>query len=114
MRNHSTAVLFVSVAVLAAGCGRDNATEHRAAQDARGTADRISLTGCVETAPGSGNEFALQHVRLEPIGEQPSDALTATSDSPITEGSWVRLAIADEAQLRDRMGERVTYLRFGR
>lgn len=108
MRNHSMAALFVSVAVLAAGCGGDKTTDYRAAQDAGGSAERISLTGCVETAPGRGNEFALQHVRLEPLGGQPSDALTARQDTPITEGSWVRLAMADEAQLRDRMGERVT------
>jgi hypothetical protein len=107
MRNHSMAVLFVSMAMLAAGCGRDKATDYRAAQ-VGGTAERISLSGCVETAPGRANEFALQHVRLEPLGEQPSDALTATSDIPITEGSWVRLAMADEAQLREHMGERVT------
>jgi hypothetical protein len=108
MRNQSMAVLFVSVAVLAAGCGRDQGTDHSAARDSRGTADRISLTGCLETAPGSGNEFALQHVRLQPLGDQPSDALTARQDTPITEGSWVRLAMADEAQLREHMGERVT------
>jgi hypothetical protein len=110
MRNrwkHSL-IAAAACAVLAAGCGGDKATDYRAAQDAGSSSERISLTGCVETAPGRAGEFALQHVRLQPLGEQPSDALTATSGQPITEGSWVRLAMADEAQLRERVGERVT------
>jgi hypothetical protein len=108
MRNQSMAALFVSVA-LAAGCGGDKATDHRAAQDARQSPQTISLTGCIGVAPGSANEFALQQVRMAPLGEQPSDAPTATSGSPVNEGSWVRLAMdGGNDELRTRVGQRVT------
>jgi hypothetical protein len=93
-------------AVLAAGCGRgDQPTDYRAAQDGATPGETVSLTGCIETAPGRANEFALQHVRLDPLGDPPTPA----ASHAITEGSWVRLAMADDTQqLRERVGERVT------
>jgi hypothetical protein len=111
MRTYWTQGLIVPLAcaVLSVGCGRgDGAADHRAAQDAAGSSAQISLNGCIGVAPGSANQFALEHVRVTSHGEQPSDALTQSSASAITEGSWVRLAMGDNDQLRERVGERVT------
>jgi hypothetical protein len=112
MRNQWKQRMLVPVAcaLLAVGCGQgDKATDHRAAQDADDSTERVSLSGCIGVAPGQANQFALQHVRIAPLAEQPSDAMTYRATPPINEGSWVRLAMShDEQQLRERVGERVT------
>ena len=100
---------LAAAAALAAGCNADTKGEQRAAQDAESSSQVVSLTGCVATSPSGAGEYALQNVRLAPLGEQPSDAPTLTSNNAITEGSWVRLAMDENAaQLRERMGQRVT------
>jgi hypothetical protein len=102
-------IAATACAVLAAGCGGEQRdADERAAHDA--TAETVTLHGCVGVAPGSANEFALQHVRLEPAGEPASDALPDTVPPPINDGSWVRLAMGNDAQLRERVGQRVTII----
>jgi hypothetical protein len=110
MRNKwkNSLIASVACAVLAAGCGGgQRGADQRAAHDS--SAEAVTLTGCIGVAPGSANEFALQQVRVTPPVEQPSGALTYSSGGVVTEGSWVRLAMGDNAQqLRERVGERVT------
>ena len=94
-----------------AGCwggSGDGANDDRRANDPASSSQTISLTGCVETAPGSATEFALRNVRLAPLAEQPSDAPTITSNNAIREGSWVRLTMGDPEQLRAHVGQKVS------
>jgi hypothetical protein len=112
MQNHLKQALIVPVAawaLLAGGCGGDRADQTRAAEEAAGSASAISLNGCIGVAPGSANEFALQHVRVTSAGEQPSGTPSSAQPHAVNEGSWVRLAMADgPGQLRERVGQRVT------
>lgn len=95
-------------AALAAGCRSDKG-ETRAANDAESSTQAVSLTGCVAVSPGGGSEFALENVRLAPLGQQPSDAPTHTSNNAIREGSWVRLTGSERVEdIRKHVGQRVT------
>jgi hypothetical protein len=67
----------------------------------------VSLSGCVEAAPGTG-QFVLRNVRLEPRGQGDPQASTTTPGAHgITEGAWVRLNAAEQ-DLTTFLGQRVT------
>jgi hypothetical protein len=69
----------------------------------------VSLSGCVEAAPGP-RQYVLRHVRFEPreTGDPHIDTTTASAHG-ITEGAWVRLR-AGEQDLGAQAGRRVTIL----
>jgi hypothetical protein len=99
----------VLCATLAVGCTDrkdDAANRDRPAQDAGSSSQMVTLSGCVEMAAAS-NQFTLSSVHLAPAGEQPSDA-ASTANSPITEGSYVRLSVQDTDQLSGHVGQRVS------
>jgi len=84
----------------------DSQPEARAEAPARAT---VSLSGCVEAAPGP-RRYVLRHVRFEPreTGDPHIDTTTAGAHG-ITEGSWIRLR-AGEEDLGAQAGRRVTIL----
>jgi hypothetical protein len=116
MRKSSSARVLAgfACAVMLTACGADDgANEDRAAQ----TPDRaqqgapaqalVSLSGCVEAAPGT-NQYVLRNVRLEPRGQgDPQAATTTPAPQGITEGAWVRLNAGDQ-DLNAHLGQRVT------
>ncbi len=66
----------------------------------------IGLKGCVEGA-SDPSEFVLRNVQLEPMPSQPTDAPTGPGVS-VTEGSSVRLKMADSDQLKKNLGQIVS------
>jgi hypothetical protein len=100
--------------VLMTGCGNtDGSTDDRTArQPAAGQAEKpaqatVSISGCVEAAPGP-RQYVLRHVRFEPreTGDPHIDTTTAGAYG-ITEGAWVRLRVGEE-DLGPHAGRRVT------
>jgi hypothetical protein len=99
-------------ASLASGCNRkaDDRADSRGPREAGAPPPIVALTGCVQLAPGTGNEFALVNVHMPEPARQPS-AIVTSEESPanaITEGSWVRLAAVDRDELQKHIGKRVT------
>jgi hypothetical protein len=96
-----------------AGCAASKADEGRQAQQAAGTAGEagatVSLSGCVEAAPGP-RQYVLKHVRFEPreSGDPHIDTTTAGAYG-ITQGAWVRLRDGGQ-DLATQTGRRVTVL----
>jgi hypothetical protein len=107
------ALPLMSAALTVACKGNDRASDRAkdvGPRDAGAPPPFVALTGCLQLAPGSGNEFALLNVHKPEPAQQPS-ALPTVEESPfnaITEGSWVRLAGADLDELKRHMGERVS------
>jgi hypothetical protein len=105
----------VLYAMLMIGCvGKDNSTDERGAQQPDAKPEppaqaTVSLSGCVEAAPGPRN-YVLRHVRFEPreTGDPHIDTTTAGAHG-ITEGAWVRLRVGKE-DLGPHAGRRVTIL----
>jgi hypothetical protein len=97
-------VLFATVGMACGGSANDRAAETRSTQDARAGTQQVLLTGCVEAGQGSDG-YVLRNVRLAPVPEQPSDALTAPGIRIISEGSWVRLKMNDRDELRSHLGQ---------
>ena len=103
-------------AMLMIGCaGKDSSTDEGRAQqpeaskpDAPAQAT-VSISGCVEAAPGP-RQYVLRHVRFEPreTGDPHIDTTTAGAHG-ITEGAWVRLRAGKE-DLGPHAGRRVTIL----
>ena len=99
-------------AVLLAGCTQEvgdraqdrTAIDHATNQQKQAT--EISLTGCVTTGVGT-NQFMLKDVRTVPLGEQPTDALSATN-SKVPGNTAIRLAIADADQIEKLVGQTVS------
>jgi hypothetical protein len=102
-------------ATLAVGCGGSDGenTERRAQGPQTATPEQqsaqatVSLTGCVEPAPGT-KQYILRNVHF--VGQQASDPQrTTTTPGPhgITEGAFVRLAAGDQ-DLAGHLGQRVT------
>ena len=95
--------MSVICAAVAAGCARS---------DERGQAETpaqatVSLSGCVEAAPGT-NRYTLRNVRFEPrLTGDPHAGTTTPGPHGITEGAWVRLDGGDQ-DLRSVLGQRVT------
>ena len=111
-------------AALVAGCGRGDDNGREPARQAQANAPEaaakanapeppaqatVSLSGCVEAAPGP-RRYVLRNVRFEPreSGDPHIDTTTAGAHG-ITEGAWVRL-IAGEQDLGSLSGRRVTIL----
>ena len=106
----------VLCATLMVGCaGKEDSTDERSAQrpeanegepPARAT---VSISGCVEAAPGP-RQYVLRHVRFEPRekGDPHIDTTTAGAHG-ITEGAWVRLRVGKD-DLGPHAGRRVTIL----
>jgi hypothetical protein len=104
---------FACAAIIAACGGADPANDDARAQAPAGARQTdpaqalVSLSGCVEAAPGS-NQYVLRHVRFEPRGQaDPHAATTTAAAHGITEGAWVRLDAANQ-DLTSYLGQRVT------
>ena len=103
----------VVCALMIAGCAgkKDDASGNaRKAEATKGEAPAqatVSLSGCVEAAPGP-RHYVLRHVRFEPreTGDPHIDTTTAGAYG-ITEGAWVRLR-SGEQDLGPQAGRRVT------
>ena len=97
---------IIGAAVLI-GCTANNPPDRVVESGPKQTDARpITLAGCVGTRPGTRAVHVLTQVRMPPLAEQPSDAPSSTGQS-ITEGSQVRLAMADRSQLRKLVGQTV-------
>jgi hypothetical protein len=103
-------------AMLTVGCaGKDGSTDERRAQQPEATEAEppaqatVSISGCVEAAPGP-RQYVLRHVRFEPreTGDPHIDTTTASAHG-ITEGAWVRLRVGKD-DLGPHAGRRVTIL----
>ena len=114
MRNSWSIVptVLLSGAVLVAGCrGSDRPNDELRARTPQSTAPEqpavamISLTGCLEAAPGK-NQYVLRNVRWEPRAGDPHATTTTPGGHGITEGAWVRLDGTGQ-DLNSHMGERV-------
>ena len=105
------ATLLSSTAVVAGCGGSDGFSDERRAQAPREkqpeqpAAATISLSGCLEAAPGS-NQFVLRNVRWEPRAGDPQASTTTPGGHGITEGAWVRLEGGGQ-DLGSHLGERV-------
>ena len=105
------AVLAVATAACGGGDGRN---QERQAQQPVSNApeaqaqNMVSLSGCVEAAPGT-QQFVLRNVRLEPRQGEPDRDTTTPGAQGITEGAWVRLNAADQ-DLASHAGQRVTIM----
>jgi hypothetical protein len=122
-----TGVTAACAAIIACG-GSDGANQDRPAQ----TADRrpeqpgqtqpaaqaqpqtqsqapaaalVSLSGCLEAAPGT-DQFVLRNVRVEPRAGDPHATTTTPGGHGITEGAWVRVDGKGQ-DLRGHLGQRV-------
>jgi hypothetical protein len=99
--------------VMAAGCGgSDGRNDEIQAQahsrnrlDQQQPAATVSLSGCLEAAPGS-NQYVLRNVRFEPRAGDPHATTTTPGGHGITEGAWVRLD-GSAQDLSSHLGERV-------
>jgi len=97
------------------GCaGRESNDDHRAQQPEASKAEppaqaTVSISGCVEAAPGP-RQYVLRNVRFEPreTGDPHIDTTTAGAHG-ITEGAWVRLRVGKD-DLGPHAGRRVTIL----
>jgi hypothetical protein len=100
----------IAAAALMIACSREvkeqSSPEHPRADSGGRKMETIALKGCVQGGTGT-NEYVLQHVQLEPIAAQPSDAPTSVGAS-ITEGSAVRLRMTDSDQLKSHLGQIVS------
>ena len=66
----------------------------------------VSLSGCLEAAPGT-DRYVLRNVRFEPRAKgDPQRTTTTAGGHGITEGAWVRLD-GGHANLQDLLGQRV-------
>ena len=111
MRRRRGAVALTCVMLMTACGGDDGANDERRAQAPEGTptdapaAALVSLSGCVETGPGT-NQYLLRNVRFEPRQGDPQATTTTAGGHGITEGSWVRLEGGDQ-NLESYLGQRV-------
>jgi len=104
----------VLCAAVMVGCGRRDAIDAgRAALQPQANKPEppaqatVSLSGCVEVAPGP-RQYVLRNVRFEPHqSSDPHRDTTSAGAHGITEGAWVRLDAGDQ-DLASRAGRRVT------
>jgi hypothetical protein len=114
MRNGWSIVLtaLLSAAAMVAGCGGSDgandeiqAQAHNRNRPEQQAAATVSLSGCLEAAPGS-NQYVLRNVRFEPRAGDPHATTTTSGGHGITEGSWVRLD-GGAQDFSGHLGERV-------
>lgn len=101
-------IALACVALMAACGGDDGANDERRAQSSAASspaAAMVSLSGCVETGPGT-NQLVLRNVRFEPRQGDPHANSTTPGAHGITEGAWVRLEGEDQ-NLEQYLGQRV-------
>ena len=112
MRKHlshlAIALLTASIGVACTG-GSSPVDNPRKAQAGgnRGVNERISLSGCIQAAPGT-NQYILQDVAEVPPEQQPQGQERMAHAPLVPRGSWVRLASADAGNLKDHLGKHVT------
>ena len=98
-------------ATLTAACGGDDgANEERRAQGPEASSEQpaaaiVSLSGCIESGPGT-NQYVLRNVRFEPRKGDPQSVTTTPGAHGITEGAWVRLEPGDQ-NVETLLGQRV-------
>ena len=105
----------VVCSMMIVGCAGTNGEERRENGQVEATKGEspaqatVSLSGCVEAAPGP-RQYVLRNVRFEPrdTGDPHIDTTTAGAHG-ITEGAWVRLR-AGEQDLGPQAGRRVTII----
>ena len=92
----------LACAAMLGGCGGSDGQA-----DDRPAAALVSLSGCLEAAPGT-QQYVLRNVRFEPRSAGDPHGTTATTGGVhgLTEGAWVRLDGADRP-LDDHLGQRV-------
>lgn len=113
MRNTWGGIAVLAMLAVAACGGGDGQNEERRAQSPQGSgqdaapaAATVTLTGCVEAAPGT-NQYVLRNVRFEPRSAGDAQAQTTTGGGHgITEGAWVKLDSAGQ-DLNSVLGQRV-------
>jgi hypothetical protein len=115
MKNSWAARVLVGLACAGAmACGgsdganddRPRNSASRASSPDTAAAAIVSLSGCLEAAPGT-DRYVLRNVRFEPRAEGDSQRTTTTPGGHgITEGAWVRLD-RGETNLQDLLGQRV-------
>ena len=98
-------------AVLLVGCrgGSDGQFDDRRGQLGQPAQyERLSLTGCIQSSPGT-DQYVLSNVRLAHPAEQPQADTMISRGPAITEGSWVRLT-GDPGLIQRHMGQQVTVM----
>ncbi len=112
MRNVTHFVIAVAVAALAVACGEgSNNPDHGryATEGGRGSsseAQNIKLDGCVAPGMRPDGDFILRDVILPDAATQPN-AQHIVQNPPISNGTWVRLVGAKDADLNSYLGKRV-------
>lgn len=97
------ALAVLGMAAVLSGCERKPSGS--SSQQGAAPAALVSLTGCLEAAPGS-NRYVLRNVRFEPRGGDPQATTTTPGSHGITEGAWVRVDGGDR-DLTTYLGQRV-------
>ena len=99
-------IIPIMGAAVLIGCTANNPPDRVVESGPKQTDARpITLAGCVGIGRGA-QQYVLTQVRMPPLAEQPSDASSSTGQS-ISEGSQVRLAMAEGDQLRKLVGQTV-------
>lgn len=113
MRNHFShlAIALLTASIGVACTGRNDTVNNRRPEQSggtRGVNERIALTGCVNEAPGGGDQFVLRDVAELPPAQQPQGGQERMEHAPLVpRGSWVRLAMGND-DLKKYLGKRVT------
>jgi hypothetical protein len=114
MRKHvshlAIALLTASIGIACTG-GNDPVDNPRKAQAGgnRGVNERISLSGCIQAAPGT-DQYVLRDVTEIPPEQQPQGQERMNRPPIVPPGSWVRLATADADNLKSHLGKHVTII----
>jgi hypothetical protein len=96
----------LAAAVMIVGCSKGSHSTAGTRDDLGGSRyQTISLTGCVEAAPGS-KEYVLRQVHVEPVSMQKTDA-PSSHGLTVTEGSWLRLHDSSD-RLKAHLGQLVS------
>jgi len=112
MRNLNNLLIAVAVASLVAACGEgsNNPDKGRyATEGGRGSSSEtqnIKLDGCLAHGMRPDGDFILRDVIMPEAATQPNGQ-HVMQDPPVTDGSWVRLVGAKDANLDDYLGKRV-------
>ena len=112
MRNVTHLVVAVAVASLVAACGEgsNNPDKGRyATEGGRGSsseAQNVKLDGCVAPGMRPDGDFILRDVIMPEAATQPNGQ-HVMQEPPVTDGTWVRLVAAKDANLDEYLGKRV-------
>jgi hypothetical protein len=115
MRNATHFVIAVAVAALVAACGegasgaKNPDHDRYATEGGRGSSSAIqnvTLDGCLGPGMRPDGDFILHNVIMLAPAEQPNGQ-NVMQEPPVTDGSWVRLVGAKDANLNDYLGKRI-------